>query len=46
MLHDDALCLLSGGAAIELAPHMTLKHRLIDNLVLEGLARFSLVHSL
>jgi type III pantothenate kinase len=39
-LDDDALCLLSGGAAAELAPHLDLPHRLIDNLVLEGLVRF------
>ncbi len=38
-LGKDALCLLSGGAAAELAPHLGLPHRLIDNLVLEGLAR-------
>lgn len=36
-----ALCLLSGGAAGELAPHLNLPQRLVDNLVLEGLARFS-----
>jgi type III pantothenate kinase len=35
------LCLLSGGAAGELAPHLGLPQRLVDNLVLEGLARFS-----
>lgn len=40
-LGEDALCLLSGGAAAELAPHMGVPCRLIDNLVLEGLARFS-----
>jgi type III pantothenate kinase len=40
-LRGDALCLLSGGAAAELAPHLGLPHRLIDNLVLEGLARYS-----
>ena len=33
-------CLLSGGAATELVPHMTHPYRVIDNLVLEGLARF------
>ncbi len=33
-------CLLSGGAAVELVPHMTHPYRVIDNLVLEGLARF------
>jgi type III pantothenate kinase len=35
----DALCLLSGGAAQMLAPQLNIPHRLIDNLVLEGLAR-------
>jgi len=37
-LGDDAPCLLSGGAAAELAPHMGVPCRVIDNLVLEGLA--------
>jgi type III pantothenate kinase len=40
-LGDEALCLLSGGAAAELAPHMNLPCRRVDNLVLEGLARYS-----
>lgn len=35
----DAVCLLSGGAAQMLAPQLNIPHRLIDNLVLEGLAR-------
>lgn len=39
-LGREALCLLSGGAAAELAPHMNPPCRLIDNLVLEGLARY------
>jgi hypothetical protein len=39
-LGGDALCLLSGGAAAELAPHLDLPHCLIDHLVLEGLARY------
>jgi len=38
----DALCLLSGGAAAELAPHLMPANRLIGNLVLEGLARYGL----
>jgi type III pantothenate kinase len=42
-LAEGALCLLSGGAAAELAPHLDLPHRLIDNLVLEGLAQSSRV---
>lgn len=36
----DFCCLLSGGAAPLLAPHLALPCRLIDNLVLEGLARY------
>jgi len=36
----DALCLLSGGAAAELAPHLMPARRLVGNLVLEGLARY------
>lgn len=34
-------CLLSGGAAVELVPHLSRPYRVIDNLVLEGLARFA-----
>lgn len=41
-LGGDALCLLSGGAATELAPHLGPPFRQIDNLVLDGLARYSL----
>lgn len=40
-LGGEALCLLSGGAAAELAPHMSVPCRPVDNLVLEGLARYS-----
>ncbi len=40
-LDQDVLCLLSGGAAAELAAHFGGPYRLIDNLVLEGLARYS-----
>ncbi len=40
-LGKDSLCLLSGGAAGELAPHLELPQQQIDNLVLEGLARSS-----
>lgn len=39
-LGREALCLLSGGAAAELAPHLNPPCRLVDNLVLEGLARY------
>ena len=35
----ELMCILSGGAAELLAPHLELPHRRIDNLVLEGLAR-------
>jgi type III pantothenate kinase len=37
----DFFCLLSGGAAHVLAPHLELPLRRIDNLVLEGLARLA-----
>ncbi|MDP2809949.1 MAG: type III pantothenate kinase [Rhodocyclaceae bacterium] len=40
-LGKDVSCLLSGGAAAELAQHLGVPHRLIDYLVLEGLARCS-----
>jgi type III pantothenate kinase len=40
-LGKDALCLLSGGGAGELAPQFELPLRQVDNLVLEGLARYS-----
>lgn len=39
-LDQDAHCLLSGGAAAELAPHIEAPCRRIDHLVLEGLARY------
>jgi type III pantothenate kinase len=34
----DPLCLLSGGAAGGVSPRLTLPHRVVGNLVLEGLA--------
>ena len=34
----DPLCLLSGGAAGSVSPRLTLPHRRVDNLALEGLA--------
>lgn len=34
-----ALCLLTGGAAPALVSHLRVPHRLVENLVLEGLAR-------
>lgn len=36
-----ALCLLSGGGATAVSPRLTLPHRVVDNLVLEGLARIA-----
>jgi hypothetical protein len=42
-LGTNTLCLLSGGAAGELAPQLELPQRQVDNLVLEGLARYSQV---
>ncbi|MDO9244543.1 MAG: type III pantothenate kinase [Rhodocyclaceae bacterium] len=38
---DDLLCLISGGTAVALAPHLQLPLRHVDNLVLTGLARAS-----
>jgi type III pantothenate kinase len=40
-LAPDALCLLSGGAAGAVSPRLTFAHRVVDNLVLEGLARIA-----
>ncbi|MRR10348.1 type III pantothenate kinase [bacterium] len=37
----EALCLVSGGAAPALLPHLTLPRRAVENLVLEGLARIA-----
>lgn len=34
----DPLCLISGGAAGGVSPRLTFPHRVVDNLVLEGLA--------
>lgn len=38
-LTEDTLCVLSGGAATDLLPHIRVPLRLVDNLALEGLAR-------
>ncbi|MGH8750568.1 MAG: type III pantothenate kinase [Burkholderiales bacterium] len=40
-LGGDAQCLLSGGAAAELAAHLNPAPRLVDNLVLEGLVHIA-----
>jgi type III pantothenate kinase len=37
LLGEEAPCLLSGGAAILVQPHLTCSHQLVDNLVLRGL---------
>jgi type III pantothenate kinase len=34
----DPYVLLAGGAAPKLAPHLSIPHLMVDNLVLEGLA--------
>ena len=44
-LGESTMCLLSGGAAPELAPQLKQPCRLIDNLVLEGLARYGRLKS-
>ena len=36
-----ALCLITGGAAQCLAPHLNIPFKLVENLILEGLVRFS-----
>lgn len=41
----DFSCVLSGGAADQLAPHLDLPYRQVDELVLEGLARAVLISS-
>lgn len=35
-----AICLLTGGAAPFLIPHLSIPYRLVENLVLDGLVRF------
>jgi type III pantothenate kinase len=40
----DALCLLSGGAALHLLPLLRIPVRPVENLVLEGLARIGQEH--
>jgi len=37
---SDALCLLTGGAAPCLAPHLSIPFQLVENLILDGLVRF------
>ncbi len=38
---QDPLCLLGGGAAEAIAPHLSVRCRRVDNLVLDGLARIA-----
>lgn len=40
----EADCLLSGGAAATIGEHLAVPHRLVDNLVLEGLLRLAADH--
>jgi type III pantothenate kinase len=40
-LGENPAVLLSGGAAAELSPHIAEPRQILDNLVLEGLARFA-----
>jgi type III pantothenate kinase len=35
--HGEVECILSGGAARYIAPHLTVPHQIVDNLVLTGL---------
>ncbi len=39
--HPDARCLMSGGAAHLIAPHLSIPHDKVDNLVLIGLQTFA-----
>ena len=41
-LEPGALCLLSGGAASAIGEHMQVPHRLVSNLVLEGLLQLAI----
>ena len=40
-LSKNGLCMLSGGAAIQIAEHLKIPYRVEDNLVLEGLVRMA-----
>lgn len=37
---SDTLCLLTGGAAPCIAPHLSIPFQLVENLILDGLVRF------
>lgn len=38
-LSQNGLCVISGGASIQIAEHLNIRHLVVDNLVLEGLVR-------
>jgi len=40
-MEPGAICVLAGGAAPRIAPHLSIPVRLVDNLVLEGLVRIA-----
>ena len=40
-MEPGAVCVLAGGAAPRIAPHLSIPVRLVDNLVLEGLVRIA-----
>jgi type III pantothenate kinase len=40
-METGATCVLTGGAASRIAPHLSIPLRLVDNLVLEGLVRIA-----
>ena len=40
--HDEITCLLSGGAAPLIAPHLNMAHEIVENLVLIGLHQVAL----
>jgi type III pantothenate kinase len=40
-MEPGATCVLAGGAAGRIAPHLSIPVRLVDNLVLEGLVRIA-----
>jgi type III pantothenate kinase len=40
-MEQGAVCVIAGGAASRIAPHLGVPRRLVDNLVLEGLVRIA-----
>lgn len=42
--HPQAICLLTGGAARRIAPHLLIPFKLAENLILDGLLRFAVAH--